>query len=463
MRIPVQWATGTNASRSKAANCSRLINMYPEALPPDSKAPVVLYGTPGTQQFALLPGGPILGLHVMNYRLYAVTPTHLYEIYENGTYKQIGNVNLERRASMANNGYQLVIVDGKRGYWHEEDTDEVHQFDGDGWYPSDAVAYQDGYFIFNRAGTGQFFISQLLSVEFNAIDFATAEGSPDDAVHVVSKQRELWIFGTDSIEVWYNSGSPDFPFDRLQGAFIERGTDSPQSVVKLDDSLFFLGADGMVYRTQGYQPVRISTHGMEYDIAKGRIDDAFAWGYVAEGHTFYVITFPAQKKTWCYDVATGIWHERQHYQWGHDNALCYARFAGRHLIGDFQSGMIHDLTMNSGTNNGDPIQRVAISPPVQAGKVSVSQSVLELDMETGVGLPVGQGDNPQAMLQWSDDNGNTWSNERWATLGKVGEYRTRVRFFRLGMFRERVFKLVISDPVPVAILSAYAEVQSGRS
>lgn len=462
MRLPIPFAIASNKSRSKAVNNTRLVNLFAESAPQDSKAPIVVYGTPGTMPLTMLPTAPVLGMLLMDERCYAVTKTKLYEVRKNGQYKELGDVNFSGRVSMATNGFQLVMVDGSNGYAFEHTKGMRDLSEVEAWYPANTVTYQDGYFIFNRKDTGQFFLSDLLSIQFDALKFATAEGAPDDANVVISKKRELWVFGPDSIEVWYNSGDPDFPFERMQGAFIDRGTRSPQSVVKLDDSVFFLGTDGMIYRTNGYQPIRVSTHAVENDISKGRVDDAFAFSYVDKGHSFYQITFPSQKKTWCFDVATGLWHERSHFQWGCHHANCHVYFANMHLVGDFQNGYIYHLTHDYYKDHNDTIRRVAISPTVHNGKQTLFQSELELDMQSGVGLTRGQGENPQAALRYSDDGGETWSNERKASIGKRGNYLTRVRWTRLGSFRQRMFEVVITDPVPVVIISAYAEVTSGR-
>ncbi len=462
MKQPIQWTTGSHKGRSEAANGARLVNLYAEALPPDSKTPVVLYGTPGTSRFALLPTSPVLGLAVMDDALYAATATQLYAVTSDGRHTELGDVTLSGRVSMATNGTDLVMVDGSKGYVYRQDTG-LKELSGDGWYPASTVTYQDGYFIFNRSGTGQFFLSELLSTEFDPLKYATAEGAPDDSLAVLSDHRELWVFGEHSIEVWYNSGDPDFPFERMQGAFIEKGIGAAHSAAKMDNSVFWLGEDGIVYRAAGYLPQRVSSHAVEFDIGRGEISDAFAYTYSEEGHTFYVLTLPSQQKTWCLDVSTGLWHERSHIEWGRHHGNCYARCYGQHLIGDWQNGLIYMLDMAAYTDHVDEIRRVAVSPPLHGGRHRVTMHSLELDMESGIGLAHGQGDNPQAMLQWSDDGGKTWSNEHWTGIGRIGRYLTRVFWNRLGMFRQRQFKVVITDPVPVVILSAFAEVESGRS
>ncbi|WP_333608814.1 packaged DNA stabilization protein [Arsukibacterium sp.] len=461
MKQQIQWVVSSNSGRSKAANSSRLINAFAEALPQDSKSPVVLYGTPGLGLFSQLPTGPVLALHEFKNKLYAVTETNLYRVEADGQYADVGEVDLSGKVIADDNGIQLVIVDGKKGYFF--DGEEVTELSGDGWYPANTVTYQDGYFIFNRTGTGQFFISGLLSVELDALDFATAEGSPDNTLAVISNGRELWVLGEDSIEVWYNSGAALFPFDRLQGAFIETGLLNSYAVSKLDSSLFFVGDDRIVYRTNGYNPIRISTHAVEHSIAQGDISDAYSWEYKYEGHAFYLITFPKLELTWCFDVSTGLWHERASINFGHHIASCHCDCYGRQLVGDFQSGAVFDLSMDAQDDNGDPIIRTMQAPVIHGGRGRMFCHELELDMESGVGLVTGYGSTPMAMLQWSDDGGKTWSNEQWTAIGKLGEYLTRVRWRRLGSFRQRIFKVVITDPVPMVVMSAFIEVERGSN
>jgi hypothetical protein len=81
---------------------------------------------------------------------------------------------------------------------------------------------------------------------------------------------------------------------------------------------------------------------------------------------------------------------------------------------------------------------------------------LWLDMETGVGLNAGQGSDPQVMLEWSDDGGHTFPNQMWASAGKIGEFRRRVRYRRLGKSRDRVWRATITDPVKRVFIGADA-------
>ena len=133
-------------------------------------------------------------------------------------------------------------------------------------------------------------------------------------------------------------------------------------------------------------------------------------------------------------------------------------------MGDYQSGKIYYLKMDAYDDDGDEIQRIAISPALHANRHRAICHNFEVYMESGVGAVTGTGNDPQAMLQFSDDGGKTWSSETWAktNIGAIGEYLTRVQWNRLGMFRQRQFKLTISDPVKVVILGAYAEIENVR-
>jgi hypothetical protein len=276
------------------------------------------------------------------------------------------------------------------------------------------------------------------------------------------------VFGTDSVEVWYDSGAADFPLQRIQGAFNEIGCVSAFSIAKLDNGLFWLGTDargqGIVYRANGYTGVRVSTHAIEYAIAQyGNISDAIAYTYQQEGHAFYVLTFPSGNATWVYDVSTQVWHERAGFDNGEfmrHRSNCQCNFGGNILVGDFENGNIYRFDLDVYADNGG-IQKWLRSwralPTGQNNLKRTAHHSLQLDCETGVGLNLGQGSDPQVMLRWSDDGGHTWSNEHWSPVGKIGAYGHRTFWRRLGMtlkLRDRVYELSGTDPNKIAIMGA---------
>jgi hypothetical protein len=276
------------------------------------------------------------------------------------------------------------------------------------------------------------------------------------------------VFGTDSVEVWYNVGGAGFPLERIQGAFNEIGCVSAYTIAKMDNGLFWLGTDargqGIVYRANGYTGVRISTHAIEYAIAQyGNISDAIAYTYQQEGHAFYVLSFPSGNATWVYDVSTQAWHERAGFDNGEfmrHRSNCQCNFGGNIIVGDFENGNIYTFDLDVYADNGG-IQKWLRSwralPTGQNNLKRTAHHSLQLDCEAGVGLNTGQGSDPQVMLRWSDDGGHTWSNEHWSPLGKIGAYGQRTFWRRLGMtlkLRDRVYELSGTDPNKIAIMGA---------
>lgn len=453
---PVQFAVASNQGRSEGTNGSSLVNLFAETLPPDSKTPAVLYGTPGQVLFSSLPTGPVQGMIIMDDLLYVVTGSAFYRVEWNGTYTNLGAVHCSGRVSITTNGIYVVFVDGYKGYAYSVAGGLV-ELQGEGWYPANTATHQDAYFIFNRASTGQFFFSGLLDITLDPLDYATAEAAPDDTIAIISDQRALWLFGQTSIEVWFNDGST--PWVRMQGAYIERGIAAPHSAVKMDNGIFFLGDNGVVYRTNGYSIARVSTHAIEFEFLSGKISDAYAYSYTEEGHAFYVLTIPAINRTAVYDSASGLWHERSHSAHGRHNGSCYARIFNKHLIGDFQSGNIYSLEMGAYTDDGDKIERIGISPAIYAKQNRATMNSFEVVVNSGSGTSFGNGFDPEITLQFSDDGKKSWSNRKVRKIGKIGKYKNKARWIALGQFMQRHIKLTTTAPVPIIISGTYADIQ----
>lgn len=459
--IKIPFGRQAYQSRSLPISSQRCMNLYAEEQHPDAKDQLPLHGTPGTVLWATVGNGPIQAMEVMDGVLYVVSGGTLYSVNSAGTATSIGScVSGSGRVQMATNGTHLVIVDGSKGYSYSV-SGGLAQITDAGFYASDTVTFQDGYFILNRNGTGQFYISGAYAVTFDALDFATAEGDPDDLKAVISNSRELWLFGAETSEVWWNSGAA-FPFERYQGTFIEKGCAAAHSPAKIDNTVFWLGDDRGVYAATGYQPQKISTPAIDYAFSNyTTVGDAFAYTYSQEGHKFYVLTFPTENATWVYDLQSKLWHERATgYPFGRHVSNCYAHAYSKHLVGDWANGKIYYFDLDVYTDNGTQIIRDVISPTVHDSSNPLFMSKMQVDVESGVGLVTGQGSSPQAMLRWSDDGGRTWSNEHWSSMGAIGEYFYRVIWRKLGMFRSRIFWLRISDPVKVTIISAYAKITS---
>lgn len=463
---------GSYTARSKTLDSQRCVNLYveqSEAGPGPSKAAIALIGTPGLVLWSAIGTGPIRGMIRFTSSLaLVVSGGTIYSVTTAGVATALGAISGTGPVSMASNGTLVMVVTGPQGFFVNPTAGTVAPITDGDFTGADAVYFLDGYFVFNKPGTGQFQITQLYGADIDGLDFATAEGSPDNLVSLIVDHRELWLLGENSTEVWFNSGNVDFPFERNQGAFIEVGCAAKFSPAKLDNTVVWLTADdrgqGMVVRASGYQPQRISTHALEFALSTySRIDDAVAYTYQQDGHAFYVLSFPTANKTWVYDAATGLWHERA---WRNpaDASLNRHRtwtqmaFANAVLVGDWESGNVYRFSLDAYTDNGDLIPRIRACSHIAADLKRQYFTAFQVDMEAGVGINTGQGSDPQAMLRWSDDGGYSWSNELWAGIGKLGEKLRRVRWRRLGFARDRVFELTITDPVRVAIVGASIDV-----
>lgn len=460
-------------ARSVNAADNRCVNLFPESVAEGGKEAGFFNRAPGLRFLQTVGTGPIRGLwsHRTNGDdFYVVSGSEFYQLTSlTGTPVKLGDVSGTGPVSIADNGTQLFIACNGPSYIYNESTGVFAQITDPDFPGAVTVQYIDGYFVFNQPDSQLLWVTSLLDgTSIDPLDFASAEGSPDGVVAVAVDHRELWVFGTDTVEVWYDAALPSFPFARIQGAFAELGCAAPYSVAKLDNGLFWLGADprgyGIVYRNQGYSGIRISTHAIEYAIqGYSDISDAVAYTYQQEGHAFYVLNFPTANATWVYDVSTGAWHERA----GFDNGLltrhrsnCQCNFDNTTVVGDFESGNIYALDLDTYADNGDIQKWVRSWRALPAGQNNLkrtSHHSLQLDMESGTGLNNGQGSDPEVMLRWSDDGGHTWSNEHWMKTGKIGEHGKRVIWRRLGMttkLRDRVYEVSGTDPVKIALLGA---------
>jgi hypothetical protein len=469
MKTPILGST--YVARSVNAADARMVNLFPEILQ-EGKEPAYLQRCPGLLNLATIGDGPIRGLWAFssdNTVAFVVSGNSLYKINTSYTPTLLGTVAGTGPVSMADNGTQLFIAANGPSYIYNNQTNVFAPITDPDFPGAVTVGYLDGYFVFNEPNSQKIWITQLLDgTSVDPLDFASAEGSPDGVVGLIVDHRQVWVYGTNSVEVWYDTGASDFPLQRIDGAFNEIGCISAYTIAKMDNSLFWLGADargqGIVYRANGYTGQRVSTHAVEWHIQQyGNLTDSLAYTYQQDGHSFYVLIFPSANTTWVYDVATGAWHERAGWNNGsftRHRSNCQMAFNNKVIVGDYENGNIYAFDMETYADNGQ-IQKWLRTwralPPGQNNLRRTAQHAMQIDLESGVGLNIGQGSDPEVMLRWSDDGGHTWSNEHWSKVGKIGEFYRRVWFRRLGMtlkLRDRVYELSMTDPVKTAIMGA---------
>jgi hypothetical protein len=469
-------------ARSVNAADNRMVNLFPEVVPEGGKEPAFLQRAPGLEFLQTVGTGPIRGLwaHQTNGEdFFVVSGGEMYKLTGTADTPQfIGNISGTGPVSIADNGTQLFIAANPDGFIYNEATGVFQQITDPDFPGAVTVSYLDGYFVFNEPNSQKIWVTQLLEgTSVDPLDFASAEGSPDGVVAVLTDHRELWVFGTDTTEVWYNAGLTDFPLVRIQGAFNEIGCAAPASVAKMDNQIYWLGQDargqGIVYRAAGYIGQRISTHAIEWQMQEySNMEDATGYTYQQDGHSFYVLNFPSANTTWVFDVATGAWHERAGFENGQftrhrANNMC--NFDGNIIVGDFENGNIYKFDLEVYADNGQPQKWLRSWRALPTGANNLTRTIqhaMQLDCETGVGLNTGQGSDPQVMLRFSDDGGHTWSNEHWKSMGGIGTYGTRTIWRRLGAtmkIRDRVYEISGTDPVRIYIMGAELQLSGTRA
>lgn len=459
----------------------RCINLYPQLneMQTGKDGEIAsLIGTPGLRLINTVGSGPGRGLYKSTVgTLYKVTGNTVYSVDPaTGTGTALGTLQTTNgQVGMADNGFQLVIVDGPFGYYIDFTAPTVLvQITDLNFLGSNTVTYQDGYFIFCAPNSKEFYLSDLNAITFLAPADTAKNGYPDNIVCTISVNRNLWLFGEVTTEVWFDSGDNLNPFAFVPGSLMQYGCAATFSVAKLFNTVFWIGADltgsGMVYMANagGYTPVRISTHAVELAFRRYKtISDAVAYTYQENGHQFYVLNFPTASATWCYDCETSLWHERAYLTNGQlqrqrQNGMAFVN--EMYVCDDYANGNLYEMNSSVYSDNSNAIPRIRIAPQLSNDMNRMFIARMQLDIESGVGIDgIGQGVNPQAILQFSNDGGHTYSDEMWASFGAIGATKKRAEWRRLGMSRDRVFKVTITDPVKVILLGAELDVTGGNS
>ena len=358
-------------------------------------------------------------------------------------------------------------------------SNSLNQITDPNFYPTDTITFQDGYFIGVQKGTQGFFISNLNDVSFPVLNEAYAQGSPDILIAAISNNRQLYLLGAKSLEIWWDSGaSGSSPFQRQDGRFSQVGCIAPASVAVLGETFFWLGGNaqggGVVYMLDNAMPTRVSTHAIEYILQNaGNLAQATAYSYQQEGHYFYALNVPSLDTTLVLDMTTKQWAERQSQEngfIGRHLAQTHCFLNNDHIIGDYRNGNIYRYNLDVYTDNFNRIPRIRQCPHLSNSLNMTFFKLLEVDFQFGVGLDntmyggiATPGSDPKVWVQWSNDGGQTWGNSITASLGKIGKYKTRARWRRLGNSRDRVFRVITDEPVRVNMLSAYLDFEVGNA
>jgi hypothetical protein len=465
-----------------------LINWYPETDStkfvgspstgvPEERGVTALYPTPGLVTRFQLQYGQVRGFHVFagSNTLYVVCGNLLYSVTRSYVATSVGTLLTSTgRVYISDNGVGLYVVDGANRYSYVPGTG-VFTVLADGAFNGGTTCdIVDNFIFYNDPSTNQFGCTNVGDVVSGALNFGSKIGSPDNIVACIADHRQVLLLGEVESERWINAGTFPFPFAVIPGTSIQHGLQAQNTIARLGEGIAFLAKDDrgfatvVIWGATFAQPLRISTFAIENAIQGYAVtDDAIAYSYAQSGHEFYMLTFPSADVTWCYDLATQMWHRRA---WRDQNNVlhrhrsnCAVAFNGANLVGDWENGKVYEFSTSVYTDDGNPIpciRRCAASHDGSQAPVFLepADSVPARGRDSGRAR-LGPGVHPALVERWGLHDGERPSPE--ARQGRAVPRRAIKR--RLGYARDRVFEVEVTDPVYRVVVSADLTAQPGAN
>jgi hypothetical protein len=453
-----------NQGKSSNVDSQSRTNLYAEVQSAPEKNILTLYPTPGLSTFYYFGTSPIRGIYERQNLLYVAVGNQLFSLNNAGAAVLLGTLSTSvGRVNFADNGIQIMLVDGIYGYIYNVNTTTFAKITDVDFPGGDSVTFFNGRFVVNKPNTGQFYISALYDgLSWDALDFATAESDPDNIVRVITESGQLVIYGERTTEFWGDSGAADFPYARIGSAAIEWGLAARWSLCKFMDSLIFLRKNRLgqvqVAIQSGSNGKAVSNPEMDYIFSQySSVSDATAFTYMLSGHAMYQINFPSANASWLYDGQSDSWSKVQYGTSGRHRAEIQVQLLSKNYVTDYSDGRLYRLAEGTYTDDGAMIVREFVGKHQSAGDWTTF-STMWIEMESGVGNQTGQGVTPQLMMQISRDGGHEWGSEIWREIGASGKYKARAVFNRCGASRDWLYRFRVTDPVKTVFVAAWGRV-----
>lgn len=482
----ISFCGGSYQSASPNADCEYTQNWMPEPIESGvGVSAMVMYRSPGTGLFSTLPGmkSVVTGLY-FGTRAFVVAQDlanqYLWELFANGSVTNRGKLGAANGpASMAaNNALQLMICSTGQLFILPLTTNILNEIDttsGNVMIGKVAqIGFSDGFFVALIQNSQTLQVSSLLNgsqTGWSPLNFTIVSVYADQVLAMLIDHREVWLWGPKQTIPYFDAGAPIFPYLPVPGGFIEQGIVAPQSPVKLDNSVMWIGGDdrgyGIAWRAQGYLPSRISNYAIETEWQSfPTISDAIGYSFQDRGHSIAHWYFPSANKSYRYDVSTGMWHNPTYNQSGLPVAhlsRCHFMAFGKHLIGDRQSGNVYEMNAKYLDDNGTLIQRVRRGATVASEQEFMHLHKFQVYHEAGIGPepPLLDGDgnprDPQMYFRDSRDGGHTWSDPITMDCGQQGDFTKIAEVRRLGRARSWTPEISVTDAVDWKIIDCYLD------
>lgn len=463
MIINIPLAGPTYASRSTSVSAQHTKNFYIEA-DPQANEQAALMPFPGLKSFSSAGNGPIKGLQIYKGTVYCVSGSELYSVNSVGVSTLIGTVNCGDRVSMVEDDNNLVIATG---------TTKPYEYDGTLTLGTDAdlptantVAEINDRVIYDDI-TGIAFadLNTPLTVNSANVLSTNTRSGTNPCVAVVTHKQQVYAFCKKTIEVSYFTGTGTPPYSRVNNATQETGTEAPYTVTYNKDYIYYLGSDRNVYQLSGFSSRPISNPAIGKEIENYEtVSDAYGYCFNFDSQFFYLLSFPTEGHTWLFNQNVGIWTNLGYDVSGGASLISGYTYAyGKHLVGDRRNPNIYELDFSTYTDNGDTIQRIRTTRSISGKDFGIPgkrlfMSSLRLLIEPGQSLVTAES---QIIMQYSDDDGKTWSSERWLYIGDQGDNTYQIEWFGLGSFYKRMFRFIMSDAIKWVLVSLEADVEVG--
>lgn len=419
---------------------SRCLNLYAEAAPTSPNSDVVLIPFPGLSVLRTFTGTNLRGIYqkdgVMAGDLFAVVDNRVIRKADTAPSEYVATLeDSTGRVKFAGDNDELMLVCNGKLYRVGTVLERVRYYDdGESELPLIRdIAYINGWFLYVFEGVEQYGWSRINDGDnLNALDFASAEYSPDGLVGLLVEREQISLFGSETVEAHVSTGDPDAPFERRPGGSFETGLIGPLAKCAGDNSFFWVGEDGIVYR-MAEAPKGISTSSEEEAIARceeaGLGAEISLWTLTWRGHPFVIMDIPGEG-SFAFDARTQLWGEIG--SWGKElyRGFAQVKTGGKQIIADRYSPRLLVLDIDADLDpDGTPIEFVASAHLRKVPRNTSVNSVLLLGSK-GLG-PVGE-EAPVARLRTSVDSGAKWSTSRERSLGAMGERRVQTKWTKLG-------------------------------
>jgi len=414
-----------------------------------TRTPMKLESPAGLVDFCDLgTGKPIRGTHNAEGLLLAVSGNTLFRIAPTGLATAIGNIPGVGRVSMDHNkitgGNEVAIANGIGGYVYNTSTGTLAQITDEAFPGARLFGFIDGFMAFVDPSGSYWAHSEVRqATQYNSLDRYDAESAPDNLVTLIPSHREVFVLGQRTGEFFRNTGTAQRTFQRQDGAELEVGIASVFSCARLDNTVYWLGNDGIVYRLVGHSPQRVSTGPIEQAIRECNLANAFAYTWEQGGHKVFYLTFP-DGHTWGFDVLSSRWHRRASLGLDRWRLNTMTAWNGMNIGGDFSNGKLYRVTSDVQTESGLPIVSRRVGGLIHAESNEVEIAAMRLLFDVGRGGP-GDVDH-HCSIRYSDDGGHNFTQARVTDIGRSGQYRIKVEEDQLGMALERVWDISVSGP-----------------